>query len=78
MKIRHKKKKEYGKKKKGRRRITRKKKIRAAGKPKNQTPWTWSASELYRPNDRRLSAKLVLTFAGRGCCVVGAKNSHGR
>jgi hypothetical protein len=29
-----------------------------------------SASELYRPSDRRLSAKLVPTFAGRGCLVV--------
>jgi hypothetical protein len=27
-------------------------------------------SELYRPSDRRLSAKLVLTFANRGCHVV--------
>jgi hypothetical protein len=31
-----------------------------------------------RPSDRRLSAKLVPTFAGRGCCVVSATNSHGR
>jgi hypothetical protein len=28
------------------------------------------ASELYRPSDHRLSAKLVLTFADRGCHVV--------
>jgi hypothetical protein len=27
------------------------------------TPWLWSASELCRPSDRRLSAKLVTTFA---------------
>jgi hypothetical protein len=27
---------------------------------------------------RRLSAKLVPSFAGRGCCVVSATNSHGR
>jgi hypothetical protein len=26
-------------------------------------------SELYRPNDRRLSAELVPTLANRGCCV---------
>jgi hypothetical protein len=26
----------------------------------------------------RLWAKLVATFAGRGCCVVSATNSHGR
>jgi hypothetical protein len=36
------------------------------------------ASELYRPSDRRLSAKLVPIFPGRGCCVVNATNSHGR
>jgi hypothetical protein len=30
-----------------------------------QTPWPQSASELYRPSDRRLSAKLVSTFADR-------------
>jgi hypothetical protein len=30
------------------------------------TPWLWSASELYRPSDRRLLAKLVPTFADRG------------
>jgi hypothetical protein len=28
-----------------------------------QTRWHLSANELYRPNDRRLSAKLVPTFA---------------
>jgi hypothetical protein len=28
-----------------------------------KTPWPQSASELYRPSDRRLSAKLVPTFA---------------
>jgi hypothetical protein len=28
------------------------------------TPWPQFESELYRPNDRRLSAKLVPTFAG--------------
>jgi hypothetical protein len=37
---------------------------------RKQTPWSESASELYRPSDRRLSAKLVLTFEGRGCHVV--------
>jgi hypothetical protein len=31
-----------------------------------QTPWPESASELYRPCDRRLSEKLVPTFADRG------------
>jgi hypothetical protein len=31
-----------------------------------QTPWPESASELYRPSDRRLSAKLVPTFVSFG------------
>jgi hypothetical protein len=35
-------------------------------KPNKQTPWSESASELYWPSDRRLSAKLVPTFADRG------------
>jgi hypothetical protein len=35
-------------------------------------------SELYRPSDRRLSAKLVSTLADRGCHVVSATNPHGR
>jgi hypothetical protein len=43
-----------------------------------QNSGAWSASELYRPSDRRLSAKLVPTLADRGCCVVSATNSHGR
>jgi hypothetical protein len=30
------------------------------------TPWLESARELYRPRDRRLSAKFVPTFADRG------------
>jgi hypothetical protein len=34
----------------------------------NYTPWLWSASELYRPSDRHL-AKLVPTFANRGCDI---------
>jgi hypothetical protein len=33
--------------------------------------------KLYRPNDRRLSAKLVPTFADRGRHVVSATNPHG-
>jgi hypothetical protein len=37
-----------------------------------KTPWLESASELYRPSDRRLSAKLVPTLAIRGCRVVSA------
>jgi hypothetical protein len=31
---------------------------------KSKTPWPESASELYRPSDHRLSAKLVITFSG--------------
>jgi hypothetical protein len=31
-----------------------------------KTPWPYSTSELYRPSDRRLSAKLVPTFADKG------------
>jgi hypothetical protein len=34
------------------------------------TPWLGSASELHRPNDRRLSAKLVPSIAVKGCYVV--------
>jgi hypothetical protein len=35
-----------------------------------KTPWPESESELYRPSGRRLSAKLVTTFAERGRHVV--------
>jgi hypothetical protein len=41
-------------------------------KTKQQTPELQSARELYRPSDRRLSAKLVPAFADRGCRVVSA------
>jgi hypothetical protein len=34
-------------------------------KLKKKTPWPESASELYQPRDRRLSAKLLPTFADR-------------
>jgi hypothetical protein len=43
-----------------------------------QTPWSESASELYRPSDCRLSAKWLPTFADRGCHVVSVTDSHGR
>jgi hypothetical protein len=36
------------------------------------------ANDTDRPSDRRLLAKLVPTFADRGCLVVSAKDSHGR
>jgi hypothetical protein len=45
---------------------------------KQQTPWPESAIELYRPNDRILSEKLVLTFADRGCPVVSTTDPDGR
>jgi hypothetical protein len=35
-------------------------------------------SELYRPSDRRLSAKLVPTFADRGCRVISSTDPLGR
>jgi hypothetical protein len=41
-------------------------------------PCLWSASELRRPSDLRFLARLVLTFADRGCCVVSATDSPGR
>jgi hypothetical protein len=37
---------------------------------KKQISWPQSASELHRPSDCLLSAKLVPAFADRGCCVV--------
>jgi hypothetical protein len=44
----------------------------------NSTPWPESGSELYRPSDRRLSAKLVPTFSDRGCRVVSITDPYGR
>jgi CBS-domain-containing membrane protein len=43
-----------------------------------QTPWPESASEQYRPRDRRLLENLVPTFADRGCHVVSVTDSYGR
>jgi hypothetical protein len=43
-----------------------------------KTPWRESSSEICRPSDRRLSEKLVPTFADRGCRVVSVTNSYGR
>jgi hypothetical protein len=45
---------------------------------KKKTPWSESASELYRPSDRRLSAKRLPTFADRGCHVVSVTDPYGR
>jgi hypothetical protein len=47
-------------------------------KKKKKPPWPESASELYRPSDRLLSAKLVPTFVDRGCHVVSVKDPYGR
>jgi hypothetical protein len=38
----------------------------------------WSSVVNYRPSDRRLSAKLVPTFADRGCHVVSVTDPYGR
>jgi hypothetical protein len=43
-----------------------------------KTPRPDTASELYRPRDRRLSVKLVPTIADRGCRVVSATDPYGR
>jgi hypothetical protein len=45
---------------------------------KKQTPWPESASELYRPSDRGLLAKLVPTFVDRWCHVVSVTGPYGR
>jgi hypothetical protein len=42
------------------------------------TPWSESASELYRPSDRRLSAKRLPTCVDRGCHVVSVTDPSGR
>jgi hypothetical protein len=44
----------------------------------NWTPCPESASELYWPSGRRLSAKLVSTFAGRVCHVISVTDPYGR
>jgi hypothetical protein len=43
-----------------------------------KTPWSESASKLYWPSDRRLSAKRLPTFADRGCHVVSVTDPSGR
>jgi hypothetical protein len=43
-----------------------------------QTPLPESTSELCRPSVRRLSTKLVSTFADRGCRVVRVIDPYGR
>jgi hypothetical protein len=43
-----------------------------------RTPWSESASELYRPSYRRLSAKWLPTFADKRCHVVSVTDPYGR
>jgi hypothetical protein len=43
-----------------------------------RTPWPESVSELYRPSDCRLSAKLVPTLADRVCHMVSVTDPYGR
>jgi hypothetical protein len=45
--------------------------------PNKQTPWSESARVLYLPSNRRLSAKLVLTFVDRGYHVVSLTDPYG-
>jgi hypothetical protein len=47
-------------------------------RPIKKTPWPESASELYRPSDRRLSAKWLPTLADKGCHVVKVTDPYGR
>jgi hypothetical protein len=42
----------------------------------NRTPWPDYANEVYRPSDRRLSAKLVPTFADGGCHVASVMDLY--
>jgi hypothetical protein len=48
----------------------------ALKKKETKSPWPEYASELYRPRDRHLSAKLVPTFADRGCHVVSVTDPY--
>jgi hypothetical protein len=47
-------------------------------KQNKQTPWSESASELYRPSYCRLSAKWLTTFADKGYHVVSVTDPYGR
>jgi hypothetical protein len=44
----------------------------------HKTPCPEFASELYRPSDRRLSAKLMPNFADKRCRVVSETDPYGR
>jgi hypothetical protein len=43
-----------------------------------KAPWSESAGELYRPSDRRLSAKWLPTFVDRECHVVSVTDPYDR
>jgi hypothetical protein len=45
-------------------------------KADKNTLWSESMSELYRPSDSSLSAKLVPTFADRGCHVISVTDPY--
>jgi hypothetical protein len=47
-------------------------------KQKQKNQWSESTSELYRPGDRRLSAKRLPNFSDRGCHVVSVTDPYGR
>jgi hypothetical protein len=46
-------------------------------KKESKSPWPESASELYKPSDRPLSAMLVPIFADIGCQMVIVTDSYG-
>jgi hypothetical protein len=46
--------------------------------PKNGTQWQQFVNDLYQPNERHLSTKIVSTFADRGNCVVSTTDPHSR
>jgi hypothetical protein len=47
-------------------------------KKNKESPWPESASVLYRPRDRRLSAKLEPTFADRVCHMDSVTDPYDR
>jgi hypothetical protein len=51
---------------------------RSRGWQNKKAPWPESASEVYRPSDLRLLAKLVPTFADTGFHVVSVTDPYGR
>jgi hypothetical protein len=52
--------------------------IRNTNAPKKVNSVARVRERLYRPSDRHLSAKLVSTFADRGCHVVNMTDPYGR